>query len=55
MTRRLRVGEESPPVESPCLGCGAYYFQEHAPGCDYEQCARCGSPITRCECEGDDE
>jgi hypothetical protein len=45
---RLRVGEETPPCESPCPGCGAYYFAVHEPGCEYEQCAVCGAPLVDC-------
>jgi hypothetical protein len=47
---RLRVGEEQPPGESPCLGCGAYYFTLHASGCEYEQCPRCRGPLATCGC-----
>ena len=45
---RLRVGEETPPCESPCPGCGAYYFALHDPGCEYEQCPKCGGPLVDC-------
>lgn len=48
---RLRVGEETPPVESPCPGCGAYYFTQHAPDCEYEQCPSCGGALAECACE----
>jgi hypothetical protein len=48
---RLRVGEEAPPCESPCPGCGAYYFALHEDGCEYEQCARCGGPRISCDCD----
>jgi len=47
---RLRVGEEHPPCESPCPGCGAYYFDLHAGGCEYEQCPACGGPLESCGC-----
>ncbi len=47
---RLRVGEERPPSDSPCLGCGAYYGALHASGCDYEQCPRCGGQLASCAC-----
>jgi hypothetical protein len=49
---RLRVGEETPPCESPCPGCGAYYFALHEDGCEYEQCPRCGGALARCDCGG---
>jgi hypothetical protein len=45
---RLRVGEERPPCESPCPGCGAYYFALHAAGCEHEQCPACGGPLEAC-------
>jgi hypothetical protein len=47
---RLRVGEERPPVESPCPGCGAYYFALHATGCEDEQCPACGGQMVSCGC-----
>jgi hypothetical protein len=47
---RLRVGEEKPPCESPCPGCGAYYFALHATGCDFEQCPSCGGQLASCAC-----
>lgn len=47
---RLRVGEEKPPCESPCPGCGAYYFALHASGCDFEQCPACGGQLASCGC-----
>ncbi len=47
---RLRVGEEKPPCESPCPGCGAYYFALHATGCEYEQCPACGGQLASCAC-----
>jgi hypothetical protein len=47
---RLRVGEEKPPGESPCPGCGAYYFDLHATGCEYEPCPACGGQLVSCGC-----
>jgi hypothetical protein len=47
-TGRLRVGQEKPPCDSPCPGCGAYYFAFHELGCEYEQCAVCGAPLVDC-------
>jgi hypothetical protein len=47
---RLRVGEERPPLESPCPGCGAYYFTLHATGCEDEQCPACGGQLVSCGC-----
>lgn len=48
---RLRVGQERPPAESPCPGCGAYYFSLHATGCEYEQCPACGGQLATCGCQ----
>jgi len=48
---RLHVGEEKPPCESPCPGCGAYYFALHSTGCEYEQCPSCGGQLESCGCE----
>jgi hypothetical protein len=47
---RLRVGEERPPSDSPCPGCGAYYFALHESGCEYEQCPACGGQLASCNC-----
>jgi hypothetical protein len=47
---RLRVGEERPPSDSPCIGCGAYYGALHAGECDYEQCPACGGQLASCAC-----
>jgi hypothetical protein len=47
---RVRVGEEKPPGESPCPGCGAYYFDLHGAGCEYETCPACGGPLATCGC-----
>jgi hypothetical protein len=50
MYARVRVGEEKPPGESPCPGCGAYYFDLHGAGCEYEACPACGGPLATCGC-----
>jgi hypothetical protein len=34
---RIPVGLEREPVESPCPGCGAYFFDLHADGCAFEE------------------
>jgi hypothetical protein len=47
---RLQVGEERPPCDSPCPGCGAYYVALHATGCEYEQCPACGGQLVSCGC-----
>ncbi len=49
--RRLRLGEEEPPGESPCPGCGTYYFALHEIGCEYEQCPRCRGQLAACGCD----
>ena len=50
-TDRVRVGEERAPAESPCPGCGAYYFDTHEAGCDYEECPACGGSLVACGCD----
>ncbi len=47
---RIRLGEEHSPEESPCPACGAYYFDEHVPGCEIEECPACGGALARCGC-----
>ena len=42
---RVRLGEETPPEESPCATCGTYYFHVHEAGCDREQCPACGGQL----------
>jgi hypothetical protein len=49
--RRIPFGEERHPEESPCPGCGVYYFDYHAPGCPVEECAVCGGQRAECGCE----
>jgi len=48
---RVRFGEERDLEDSPCPGCGVYYGDLHTPGCDVEQCPRCGAQSIRCGCE----
>jgi hypothetical protein len=47
---RIRLGEEKPAGESPCPGCGAYYFDLHGSGCEFEQCPACGGQLASCGC-----
>ncbi|HEY3815856.1 MAG TPA: hypothetical protein VGL81_01735 [Polyangiaceae bacterium] len=47
---RVHVGEERPPGDSPCPGCGAYYGALHASDCEYEQCPVCGGQLASCAC-----
>jgi hypothetical protein len=45
---RLRVGQETPPCDSPCPGCAAYYFDFHEFGCEYEECPVCHQALVDC-------
>jgi hypothetical protein len=47
---RVPFGEEKQREESPCPGCGAYYFALHELGCDVEECPACGGALARCGC-----
>jgi hypothetical protein len=47
---RVRLGEEKPPGESPCPGCGAYYFDLHGAGCEHEHCPACRGQLATCGC-----
>ena len=47
---RIVFGEETDVCESPCPGCGHYYFDYHAPGCEIEQCPECGGQLVSCDC-----
>jgi hypothetical protein len=49
---RRRIGEERDPVESPCPGCGAYFFDVHVMGCEEEECPVCGDLLCACMCFG---
>jgi hypothetical protein len=48
--RRVLFGEERSREESPCPGCGTYYFAAHAWGCEVEECPACGGALARCGC-----
>jgi rRNA maturation endonuclease Nob1 len=41
---------ERDPEESPCPGCGVYYFDLHQPGCEFEECPVCGGQVVACTC-----
>lgn len=51
--KRIPFGEERYREESPCPGCGVYYFEFHQPGCPLEECPRCGGHRAECDCDGD--
>ncbi len=48
---RIPFGEERHREESPCPGCGVYYFDFHEAGCPFEECPACGGPRASCGCE----
>ena len=45
LPERIPFGMERDAEESPCPGCGVYYFDHHQPGCEYEECPVCGGQI----------
>ncbi|MGI9471430.1 MAG: hypothetical protein ACR2NZ_07865 [Rubripirellula sp.] len=53
---RIRFGSEqrTAAVEN-CGDCGVLESQYHVPGCDAEQCPRCGGQLISCDCEIDEE
>jgi hypothetical protein len=38
------------PAGEPCPICAVEIRTAHLPGCDYEQCPRCGGQLTACGC-----
>lgn len=39
----------------PCGDCGVQVGQFHIPGCDVEECPKCGGQSISCNCDWDDE
>ena len=55
---RVRFGTEKHLPTSAakvCGDCGVLPGQFHVPGCDIEECPRCGEPRLSCDCEVDQE
>jgi hypothetical protein len=51
---RVPFGKEAnAPDASHCGDCAVMVGQFHVPGCDIEECARCGGQLLSCECEVD--
>jgi hypothetical protein len=46
-----KEAEEWGAADFPCHDCEASQGQLHVPGCDTEQCPRCGGQALGCECE----
>jgi hypothetical protein len=52
----VRVGHErSYPFRSRCPDCGAQPDHVHHPGCDIEECPRCGRQLISCGCYPEDD
>ena len=55
---RIRHGSEKEPVMregDPCGDCLAPWGALHHPGCDLEECPRCGGQAITCGCAAADE
>lgn len=51
---RVPFGKESDgPDTSHCGDCAVMVDQFHVPGCDIEECPRCGGQLLSCDCEVD--
>lgn len=55
----LRYGEPGKPwIPKPdqrCHDCAVRVGQRHHPGCDWEECPRCGHQLISCGCLDDEE
>ena len=38
----------------PCGDCAVQPGEYHLPGCDVEECPRCGRQSTSCDCDGEE-
>ena len=62
---RIRYGEEQRGGGSwhirndgsvqPCHDCSVQVGQFHVPGCDIEECPKCGGQSISCNCDNDEE
>jgi hypothetical protein len=52
---RVRYGAETdgrpPAAGRPCHDCSVSPGECHAPGCDWEQCPKCGGQSISCWCD----
>lgn len=52
----LPVGDDCGYYESDddrCPDCGAKYGHYHHPGCDVEECPKCGFQLISCDCNAE--
>lgn len=50
----IPVGEEqreiAADIDGRCSDCGAMEGEFHHPGCDWEECPKCGQQLLGCDC-----
>ena len=50
--KRIPHGKESFDWEQEvCFDCGAKLNKYHTPGCDHEECPKCGEQLISCDCD----
>lgn len=50
-----RFGDDPLPAADRCPDCNVAPGRMHHPGCDWEECPRCGGQALGCECYETDE
>ena len=54
--KRIPFGQEQRTFSSlNCGDCGVLASQFHVPGCDAEQCPKCGDQLISCDCQIDED
>jgi hypothetical protein len=53
---RIRYGQEKQDwASNPCHDCAVLKGQYHVPGCDAEECPKCGGQAISCRCDPCDD